>query len=155
MKYCFSYNTMLGIIEICADEKAILNLSFGKAVVNAAVAETPLILEAYRQLAEYLNGARKSFDLPLNLQGTAFQKSVWKVLQAIPYGQIKTYRKIAEEIGYPKAARAVGIANNKNPLPIFIPCHRVIGANGSLTGYLGGLAVKQTLLDLEKRYAIL
>jgi len=153
VRYCYSYDTMLGVTQIYADEKAILSLAFGKPPVNITVMETPLIREAARQLTEYLNGVRRDFDLPLCLQGTVFQKNVWRALQSIPYGQTRTYKEIAEELGDPKAARAVGTANNRNPLPIIIPCHRVIGANGNLSGYLGGVTVKRALLDLEKYYA--
>jgi methylated-DNA-[protein]-cysteine S-methyltransferase len=150
--YCYSYHTLLGWLTICADEDTIFTLSFEKLLTAADdEAETPLIREAYRQLTQYFTGKLRSFDLPLNPQGTIFQLHVWQALVAIPYGQTKTYGQIAAEISKPKAGRAVGMANNRNPLPILIPCHRVIGANGSLTGYVGGLTIKQTLLDLEKR----
>jgi len=112
--------------------------------------ETPLIKKAARQFSEYFDGKRKSFDLPLSLQGTDFQKKVWKALKNIPYGKTISYGEIAAKIGNPKACRAVGLANNRNPISIIIPCHRVIGHNGSLTGYGGGLELKQQLLDLEK-----
>ena len=102
------------------------------------------------QLDEYFSKKRTSFNLKLNPHGTTFQKQVWKRLQCIAYGKTKYYAEIAEEINNPKAARAIGMANNKNPIPIIIPCHRVIGKNGHLTGFAGGLSVKQQLLDLEK-----
>lgn len=105
--------------------------------------------EVRHQLDEYFAKKRTSFDLKLNPQGTDFQKQVWKQLQKIGYGKTKYYAEIAEEINSPKAARAIGMANNKNPIPIIIPCHRVIGKNGSLTGFAGGLDVKQKLLSLE------
>ena len=105
---------------------------------------------AAKQLGEYFTGARKSFDLPLAPRGTDFQKAVWKALQDIPYGETRSYKQIAETIKSPKACRAVGMANNKNPIWIIIPCHRVIGADGSLTGYGGGLDMKEKLLKLEK-----
>ena len=101
------------------------------------------------QLEAYFKGERRGFDLSIHMQGTDFQKKVWKALQEIPYGQTRTYKQIAEYIGSPKAYRAVGMANNKNPLMIVIPCHRVIGSNGSLTGYAGGLDIKEELLTLE------
>ena len=107
---------------------------------------------AAEQLREYLRGERKMFDLPLAPEGTVFQKAVWSALQEIPYGQTRSYGEIAAQIGRPKACRAVGMANHCNPIPIFIPCHRVVGADGSLTGYAGGLECKRTLLDLERRY---
>lgn len=112
--------------------------------------ETPVFAEAKRQLLEYLTGARRVFDLPLAPEGTAFQREVWRALEAIPYGETRTYRDIAAAIGRPKAVRAVGQANHRNPISIFIPCHRVVGADGSLTGYGGGLELKETLLKLEQ-----
>ena len=101
------------------------------------------------QLQEYLEGTRRIFDFPILLKGTSFQKAVWNCLQEIPYGEVRTYGQIAAQIGKPKASRAVGMACNKNPLWIVIPCHRVIGSNQKLTGYAGGLDLKQRLLDLE------
>ncbi len=103
-----------------------------------------------QQLSQYFAGQRKQFDLPLAPQGTRFQKRVWKELCAIPHGQVRSYQDIARAIGNPKAARAVGMANHRNPIAIIIPCHRVIGKNGALVGYAGGLAMKERLLRLEK-----
>jgi methylated-DNA-[protein]-cysteine S-methyltransferase len=150
--YCYSYRTALGWLTIGADEKNIVSISFGKMVIAAEATETALIREACRQLSQYFNGQRRDFDLPLNPQGTAFQKFVWQALLMIAYGQTKTYGQIAAEIGKPKACRAVGMANHHNPIPIVIPCHRVIGADGSLTGYASGLPIKQKLLDLERSH---
>jgi methylated-DNA-[protein]-cysteine S-methyltransferase len=101
------------------------------------------------QLTEYFAGTRRDFDLPLAAGGTAFQRSVWKALTAIPYGEVRSYRDIARTIDNVKAVRAVGAANGRNPLPIVVPCHRVIGSNGSLTGFAGGLDAKTLLLQLE------
>jgi methylated-DNA-[protein]-cysteine S-methyltransferase len=115
-------------------------------------AETPLIKKAAEQLAEYFAGKRKEFDLPLVLHGTDFQVSVWKALQSIPAGETRSYGDMAALIGKPKACRAVGMANNRNPIPVIVPCHRVIGRDGSLTGYGGGLPVKRYLLELEKNF---
>jgi len=112
--------------------------------------ETPLLKEAARQLDSYFAGELKEFSLPLEPSGTAFMKQVWAALCEIPYGKTATYGEIAGKVGRPKAARAVGLANNRNPIPIFIPCHRVIGTDGSLTGYRGGLEMKKRLLELEK-----
>jgi len=112
--------------------------------------ETPLIKKAARQFGEYFKGKRKSFNLPLTMQGTGFQMKVWKTLKKIPYGKTISYGELAVMIGNPKACRAVGMANNRNPIAIIVPCHRVIGRNGSLTGYGGGLELKQLLLELEK-----
>ncbi len=114
--------------------------------------ETETMREASRQLYEYLEGKRKIFNLPLAPHGTTFMKSVWNCLCDIPYGKTKSYKEIAKEVGNAKACRAVGLANNRNPIPIFIPCHRVIGANGKLIGYRGGLKTKLQLLELEKQY---
>lgn len=113
--------------------------------------ETPLLAEARRQLTEYFAGTRREFSLPLSLHGTEFQIKDWKALQEIPYGETRSYKQIAERIGSPKAFRAVGMANNKNRIAIIIPCHRVIGADGSLVGYGGGMDKKIWLLELEKR----
>jgi len=112
--------------------------------------EEPKSLEAaLNQLREYFSGSRRAFDLPLDVRGTVFQKAVWDEIARIPYGATTTYGEIAQHIGKPNAARAVGSANGANPLPIVIPCHRVIGADGSLTGYGGGLEMKAALLRLE------
>lgn len=109
----------------------------------------PVLLEAARQLKEYFSGGLKTFDLPLEFKGTEFQKKVWSALLTIPHGQTRSYAQIALQIGNPKAVRAVGAANGKNPISIIAPCHRVIGSNGKLTGFAGGLQAKATLLALE------
>ena len=109
----------------------------------------PLIEEAVRQLRDYLAGARRVFELPLDMQGTPFQLRVWRYLETIPYGQTRSYAQVAGAIGAPSAVRAVGAANGANPIPIVVPCHRVIGSSGKLTGYGGGLPLKQKLLELE------
>ena len=109
----------------------------------------PVLAETARQLADYFAGTRDRFDIPLDFRGTAFQKSVWAALLTIPFGETRSYGEIARQIGRPTASRAVGAANGRNPLPIVLPCHRVIGADGSLTGFGGGLPAKQFLLELE------
>lgn len=109
----------------------------------------PILVETARQLGEYFAGARRGFELPLDFAGTDFQKKVWQALVAIPFGETRSYSQIAREIGHPLAVRAVGAANGRNPLSIVAPCHRVIGANGKLTGFAGGLTVKAFLLALE------
>jgi len=111
--------------------------------------ETPLIKRAAKQLKEYFAGKRREFDLPLEQAGTDFQKKVWSALFTIPYGETRSYGEIAKQIGSPNASRAVGMANHNNPISIICPCHRVIGAGGSLTGYGGGLPLKEYLLKLE------
>jgi methylated-DNA-[protein]-cysteine S-methyltransferase len=114
----------------------------------------PILLEAERQLNEYFAGARTEFDLPLAPEGSDFQKKVWQALTTIPFGQTRSYLDLAKAIGSAKAARAVGAANGKNPLSIIVACHRVVGADGSLTGFAGGLATKAALLALEASRAI-
>ena len=109
----------------------------------------PVLLETERQLKDYFARKRKSFCLELDLVGTAFQKHVWEALLAIPFGETRSYAQLAEQVGNPRATRAVGAANGRNPISIIVPCHRVIGSNGKLTGFTGGLAVKEHLLRLE------
>ena len=112
--------------------------------------ENALLLELEKQLKEYFAKERKEFTLPITLVGTPFQEEVWKVLQTIPYGETRTYKEQAIAVGNPKGVRAVANANSKNRLSIIVPCHRVIGSNGTLTGYAGGLSRKEFLLNLEK-----
>ncbi|MDC7126561.1 MAG: methylated-DNA--[protein]-cysteine S-methyltransferase, partial [Spirochaetales bacterium] len=106
--------------------------------------------EAKKQIIEYFEGTRKVFNLKLSPEGTDFQKKVWKALLDIPYGETRSYQDIAKNIGNPKACRAIGNANNKNPIPLIIPCHRVIGKNGNLVGYGAGIDLKKTFLDIER-----
>ena len=114
-------------------------------------ADAAVLDEAARQLSEYFRGQRQAFDLPLALEGTAFQRRVWQALLGIGYGQTVSYGQLADQIGRPTAARAVGLANGRNPVSIIVPCHRVVGSDGSLTGYGGGLGNKRRLLELERR----
>ena len=118
--------------------------------IDAADEPSALSDLAFGQIREYLNGKRKAFDFPMEPCGTEFEKRVWRALRAIPYGETRTYREVAAAVGNPNACRAVGAANAKNPILIAVPCHRVIGSNGRLTGYAGGLAMKQALLTLER-----
>lgn len=150
MEYQYTYSTPLGTLQIITDEEAVTKIFFGEKDRKATVEKTPLIEKVIQQLEEYFQGKRTEFELPLNPQGTPFQKRVWEALRTIPYGETRTYKQVAEMVGNPKACRAVGMANNRNPLPIVIPCHRVIGGNGKLVGYAGGLSVKEFLLSLEK-----
>ena len=113
--------------------------------------DSPVLLETERQLQEYFTGKRNHFELELDFTGTDFQKQVWQALLTIPFGETRSYSQIAQQIGNPKAVRAVGAANGRNPISIIAPCHRVIGASGGLTGFAGGLAAKQYLLTLEDR----
>jgi len=109
----------------------------------------PVLLKVERQLQEYFAGSRRAFDLPLDMRGTAFQKDVWEALLAIPYGETRSYGQLAKQLGRPSASRAVGAANGRNPISIVVPCHRVIGSTGKLTGFAGGLDIKARLLNLE------
>lgn len=156
MKNIFFYDTKIGKIAIIDNGNEITHMELAEetAYKDINVNETILIKKAAKQLEEYLNGSRTMFDLPLNPQGTEFQKSVWKALCDIPFGETRSYKQVAVAVGNPKASRAIGMANNKNPIMIFVPCHRVIGSNGNLVGYAGGLDLKEKLLSLEKGKAI-
>lgn len=149
MQYKFSYETEIGNLTFVEEEGALTYLNL-RPVLGGETRETPLIQESYQQLLAYLAGTRLTFDLPVAPKGTPFQQQVWQALQTIPYGETRSYKQIAELIGNPNACRAVGMANNKNPVFIIIPCHRVIGANGKLIGYGGGLPLKEQLLQLEQ-----
>jgi len=138
-------------IGIADNGAAITGLFFGrKAPAGFKKGETPLIQNVVAQIKEYFAGKRKQFKLPLDMHGTEFQMAVWQALQKIPYGETRSYKEIAVSIGRPKAVRAVGMANNRNPISIIVPCHRVIGQDGKLVGYGGGLLLKQFLLELER-----
>lgn len=152
MENIYFYETMIGLLGIKEDGTNITEIYFGKDEIpnNMELKETPLIKEAMNQLEEYFEGKRKSFDLPFEAKGTEFQRSVWNELLKIPYGETCSYGEIAKRIGNPKGSRAIGMANNRNPISIVIPCHRVIGASGKLVGYGGGLDIKEKLLNLEK-----
>ena len=150
MIYRYSYETVLGSVTLVEEDGALLAISTHH-VYDGICQETTLIKEAHQQLSEYLKGERKSFDLPLRMKGTDFQQRVWNALLDIPYGETRSYKQIAEAIGNPKAVRAVGMANNRNPLLIVVPCHRVIGADGKLVGYGAGIEKKEFLLRLESR----
>lgn len=138
-------------LYLIATETHLINIQFTQPQ-KALLQTTELLSMATIQLDEYFQGKRTTFSLPFKLTGTPFQLAVWKELQNIPYGQTTSYKEIAQKINKPKAYRAVGMANNKNPLPIIIPCHRVIGSNGKLIGYAGGLKLKNYLLELEKSH---
>ena len=152
MKSAYFYDFPVGRIFIAEVSGAITDVAM-RPVGNSIEKETPLILLAAEMLREYFDGTRKSFaGLPLLAEGTVFQKKAWEALLAIPYGQTRTYKEQADAVGNVKACRAVGAANGKNPISIIIPCHRVIGSDKSLTGYAGGLDVKKSLLELERKY---
>ncbi len=159
MNYAY-LDTPVGTLLIAGDASAVLQITFpsqGKAVKAEAgwvKSERGPIGEAMRQLREYFAGERTGFDLPLAPLGTAFQHAVWRQLEGIPYGETISYGELARRVGNPKASRAVGSANGKNPLPIVIPCHRVIAGDGRLGGFGGGLPTKETLLALEQGTSI-
>lgn len=145
----FIYDTAMGKITISCNGDAITSLHFGICEIEAEYRRTVPTDRAAAQLDEYFAGKRKDFDVLLCPAGTSFQKSVWAALQTIPYGKTRSYKQVAEMIGKPSASRAVGMANNKNPILIMIPCHRVVGSDGSLIGYAAGLKIKEQLLTLE------
>lgn len=148
----------VGPLTVIAEDNYIISLQFGKLEVqlynNRPICEkaNAILAEAEKQLSEYFSGSRKDFELPLKLYGTKFQKKVWTALCTVEYGKTATYKELAELAGNAGAARAVGQANHNNPISIIVPCHRIIGSNGSLTGYGGGIDKKRILLDLECRY---
>ena len=156
MNYAY-LETPIGALLIAGDDAAVHRISFpqrsraAKPEPDWQESQRGPVGEAMRQLREYFAGKRAAFDLPLAPEGTAFQRSVWRQLQQIPYGETISYGELARRVGNPKASRAVGSANGANPLPIVIPCHRVIAGDGTLGGFGGGLPTKQTLLALEGR----
>ena len=155
----FAHASPIDALTIFADDTHITGLYFEDPKYpprgDAKKGTNKVIDEARRQLDQYFAGKLRKFDLPLKPEGTEFQLKVWKALRRIPYGVTQSYGELAAEIGSPAASRAVGAANGRNPIPVIVPCHRVIGANGSLTGFGGGMGRKQFLLELEGRTAIL
>ncbi|NYB74752.1 methylated-DNA--[protein]-cysteine S-methyltransferase [Sedimentibacter hydroxybenzoicus DSM 7310] len=148
IKHAF-YNFEFGTLKIGYTESAIISIrTVGK--IDDKDEHSQLSDMAYEQICEYIKGRRKTFDFPYELHGTEFQKRVWNELCRIPYGETRTYKQVAEAAGNSKASRAAGAANGKNPIMIVIPCHRVIGTDGKLTGYAGGIELKKTLLNLEQ-----
>ncbi len=157
----YVYTTMsspIGELTLVGSDRGIAEIAWAnehssriRAGAAKADADHPVLLDAQRQLDEYFAGSRKRFDVKLDLLGTTFQKSVWNALLTIPFGETRTYGEIAKALGNANAMRAVGAANGRNPIPIIVPCHRVIGASGALTGFGGGLETKAHLLDLERR----
>ena len=139
----------IGTLGLCARDGYLVRIVFGGTEATEYVDE--VLLRAKMQLEEYFAGERKTFSVPVFMEGTDFQKKVWHALTEIPYGEVRSYSQIAEKIGSPKAARAVGMANHVNPVPVIVPCHRVIGKNGKPVGYAGGLDMKARLLEIEER----
>lgn len=148
-KYAF-YDFKFGILKIGYTDTAII---FLKKVdqIDADNEHSELSDLAFEQVRQYLKGHRRTFDFPYELHGTEFQKKVWNALCQIPYGETRTYKEIASVVGNSKASRAVGMANNKNPLMVVVPCHRIVGTDGNLIGYAGGLDMKKALLELERK----
>lgn len=146
-------HTPVGPLCLVEKKESLIALTFGDECIYPASqpASTSLLLETVQQLKEYFEGLRRSFTIPLSPEGTPFQQRVWEQLLRIPYGETRSYGQVALMVGSPKAVRAVGMANHRNPISILIPCHRVIGAKGALTGYGGGLEKKQWLLELEQQ----
>lgn len=153
MEKMFFYDTPIGRIGIAEEDGSLTRLAFQTELpAGAVLEETPLAARCRQELDEYFSGERQSFDLPLCAKGTDFQKKVWAALCEIPYGETRTYGEVAAAVGSPKAARAVGLANNRNPIAVIVPCHRVVGSNGKLVGYAGGLDKKEFLLELERTH---
>ncbi|MEI8658997.1 methylated-DNA--[protein]-cysteine S-methyltransferase [Vibrio sp. Hal054] len=155
MNYYTYYQSPYGQMTIQANDTGLLGAWFEIQTTQpqdlGAYSDDHAILnQAKLQLEEYFSGRRTQFDLPLGAKGTDFQQSVWQALCKIPYGETWSYQQLADEIGNPKAVRAVGLANGKNPISVIVPCHRVIGKNGKLTGYAGGVETKEKLLQLER-----
>lgn len=163
--YYREMDSIIGPLTLCATEAGLCLIRFGtfagtadaigqwvKAQIGPAAqiyADAEKLSGAHRQLTAYFAGQLQSFDLPLDMRGTVFQRQVWEALLSVPYGESASYKEIAVRIGNPQAVRAVGGANNRNPVPVIVPCHRIIGAGGALVGYAGGLGIKSTLLQLE------
>ena len=150
MEYSLVVESPVGRLTLGSDGDYLTEIRFGGD--EKETEQCPVLHETARQLTEYFAGVRREFSIPLKLDGTEFQRSVWTALRSVPYGSTAAYGDIAARIGNPRACRAVGSANNRNPIAIIVPCHRVVGVNGKLTGYAGGLPIKEFLLALERKY---
>ncbi len=152
----YLYYDLVGWLSVDFNEQAITNISFCSKVCSPKKTTVlpPIVQQLSDELEAYFSGQLKTFTVPVLPEGTPFQQSVWQALQVIPYGQTWSYKMVAEYIGSPQSVRAVGNANNRNPLPIIVPCHRVIGIRGNLVGYAGGLEIKNALLTLEQKFMI-
>lgn len=148
--YRACHHSEIGPLEVVGNQKGILTITFGADEFETDRNLPALMAECLRQLTEYFKGRRQKFSIPLVLEGTDFQKAVWRQLQKIPFGQTASYGDVARAVGSPRAFRAVGNANNKNPIPLIIPCHRVIGSDGKLVGFGGGIWRKEWLLEHEQ-----
>lgn len=145
-----TFNSPIGAVRMVEDGASIIRIELTDTAV-ASIAPTPLLQEAERQITAFLTGEHQQLDFPIRMVGTPFQQRVWRALQEIPYGTTRTYGAIASTIGNPRASRAVGMACNKNPLLLIVPCHRVMGARGQLTGFAYGVDVKLRLIELERK----
>ena len=145
-----TFSSPIGVVRLTEADGFIIRIELTDAADAVHTSPTPLLHESAQQILSFLNGKRQQLDFPIRMIGTPFQQRVWRALQQIPYGTTRTYGAIATIIGNPRASRAVGMACNKNPLLLIVPCHRVIGANGKLTGFAYGTDAKQWLLELEK-----
>ena len=150
--YSSTLSTPIGTLRIFERLDAIIAVSFSDSVELTQLS-SQLMQQTCTELLQYFNGSRTSFSVPLALEGSDFQKDVWRALCEIPYGAVRSYKEIAQKVGRPKASRAVGMANHVNRIPILVPCHRVVGSKGELTGYAGGLAIKRYLLNLEHSFS--
>ena len=151
MIFSTMFHSPAGTIVLEGDDRRLTRIGFG--VPAAPAGDSAAAAAAAIQLEQYFAGERTSFDLDLELAGTPFERRVWDELRAVPYGETASYAEIARRIGRPSACRAVGRANGRNPIAVVVPCHRVIGSDGSLTGYAGGIEMKRALLDLERHHA--
>lgn len=151
MKSYFYYESPIETLTLTSEGENLIGLDFGKVQIEGKEEKTKVIQDAIDQLEEYFQGKRKHFDLPLKFYGTEFQKKCWNALITIPYGETRSYKDMSEIVNCPKGYRAVGLANNRNPIAIIAPCHRVIGSDGKLVGFGGGLDKKEFLLNLEKK----
>lgn len=146
-------STPVGSLKITCSKTALSSISFEEKAAEDSPDQPPILIKTEQQLKEYFAGQRKSFSLKLNPEGTAFQKEVWKWVDKVDFGKTESYLSIAKQTGSEKNTRAVGMANGRNPIPIIIPCHRIIGSNGKLTGYAGGLQNKRWLLQHEIKFS--
>lgn len=154
MLYQYYYFSPIGTFELISTDTHLTHLNFCKAAKKSSSKIPNCLKNCIKQLDEYFTGKRTEFDLPISLNGTEFQNKVWRALQNIPFAEIRSYGDLAKAVKSPKGFRAVGMANNRNPIAVIIPCHRVIGADGSMTGYAGGIWRKEWLLDHEKSHAL-
>ena len=150
--YYSCVKTPVGFLKLTSDSNYLLSVSFSDSPIDSSTISPPILTETSKQLNEYLLGKRKKFNLKIKPIGTEFQQKVWEYVKDIPFGETASYLEIAKQTGSEKNTRAVGLANGRNPIPIIIPCHRVIGSNGKLTGYAGGLERKRWLLQHELKF---